>query len=184
MPSVPDTGAPSEPPFFHAILRPEGVMGATSFALLSAAILSAALAFGALLLVRGLPIAALFLAADVTLVLGLLYLCRQRRSWTEELRADRAGVAMHRYDHAGRCRESAALPLMALTLEREVDPDYGLRRLRLVSRGRSVELGRDLAPSERAGLADRFEAALRNAACPPRARVVTLPGFQHAEPAA
>lgn len=181
MPSVPSTGAPPEPPFFHDVLRPTGVMSAACFALLAAAIVSAALAFGALLIARGFTIAALFLAAEVMLLLTLLHVCRIRRCWSEEVRADRAGIAVHRYDHAGRHREGALLPLMNVTLERLEDPDYGLRRLRMISRGRAVELGRDLAPRERAGFADRLEDALRRAACPPHPRILTLPALVAAE---
>lgn len=183
MPSVPTIGAPSEPPFFHDILRPSSMMSSTGFALLAAAIISAALAFGALLLARGFALATLFLAAEVVLLLSLLHICRIRRCWSEEVRADRAGIAVHRYDHAGRHREGNLLPLMNVTLERLEDPDYGLRRLRLISRGRAIEVARDLAPCERTGFAERFEDALQRAACPPRAMTLTVPALVATEAA-
>ena len=177
MPSVPSIGAPPEPPIFHDVLRPSGVMSAACFTLLAAVILSAGLAFGALLLARGFAIASLFLAAEVILLLTMLHVCRLRRCWSEVVRADSAGITVNRYDHAGRHREGTILPLMNLTLERLEDPEYGLRRLRMISRGRAVELARDLAPNERAGFANRFEDALRRACCPPRAQRLSLPAL-------
>ena len=48
-------------------------------------------------------------------------------------------------------------------LEREIDEDYGLLKLSLVSRGRSVPVADALSPDERAGFADALGAALAQA---------------------
>jgi uncharacterized membrane protein len=168
------------PPIFHAVLRPEGVMSGACFAILAAVIGAAAIAFAALLLANGFRLPVLFLAAEVAFLLTLLHVCRLRRLWSEEVRADRAGVTVLRFDHAGRKRDGVLFPLLSLTLERVDDPDFGLRQLRLLSRGRAVELARDLAPRERAAFARRLEAAMREARCPPCRRDVTLPGTKQA----
>lgn len=181
MSSILRTGEQPEPPIFHAVLRPEGVMSGGCFAGLAGIITAAACAFAALLLANGFRLPVLFLAAEVVLLLSLLQVSRLRRRWTEEVCADRDGVAVHRYDHAGRPRSRDIMPLMNLTLERVEDPDYGLRHLRLISRGHAVELARDLAPSERAAFARRLEVAMQEARCPPRRRDVALPALLAAE---
>lgn len=102
-----------------------------------------------------------FLGVEVALVLGLVALHRRHsRARVERVMLAHGKLVIHRNDGRGG-RESAELDAYwtRLTLE---EPPAGGAVLLASARGRSVEIGRFLAPAEKRDLADALGAALRN----------------------
>ena len=61
--------------------------------------------------------------------------------------------------HRGETSEWRLNPLWT-KLDRDMDEEYGLQRLVLVSRGQRILIARELSPGEREHLADEFGRAL------------------------
>jgi len=108
-----------------------------------------------------------FLGLDVL----LLYLAfranfRAARAY-ELLRLTSLELLFARVSARGEKREWRFNPLW-VRLERVEDEEFGTRRLALVSRGRSIEIGGFLGPDQKAELAKAFSAALALARRGPR----------------
>ncbi len=176
MTATPDT-LPADPAaeiIFEARLRQQGSLHRRHSAAI-AVTFAAATAAAALALLRGglWPVAVYLVVSALGLSLALRR-CRQSQTSVEHVRVDRGGVTVTR-DRARRPLLIGRLPLYGLTVERDIDPDFGLRACRLSVRGRSIEVARDLAPCQRSAFADGFEAALTAAHCRPLRRSRNLP---------
>lgn len=166
-PEEPD-GPEPEHPIFETRLRPHRSLSARAFPTLTAVFLVLTFLLIVLSIVRGgWPIIP-FLLGNLVLLVSALHVNHRGRLRSEHVLVDRWGVSITGRDHRQRPIYRHHLPLYGLTIERDVDPDYGLRRVRLSLRGRGVEVARDVAPDQRAAFADAFEQALREARCPPR----------------
>lgn len=106
-----------------------------------------------------------FLIGTALLLCFALHAKRPERHGHQHIRVDGNGVTIT----TGRARRPLVirrLPLYGLTLERDIDPDFGLRAVRLSLRGNAIEIAGELAPCERAAFADSLETALAGAHCP------------------
>jgi uncharacterized membrane protein len=106
-----------------------------------------------------------FMGAEVALVLGLVALHRRATARMEEtVQLTPATLRVRRRDGAGRPDVAELEPYWARLLVEEREGTAPL--LRLVSRGRSVEVGRYLSEPERRDFARALEAALAAYRCP------------------
>jgi len=101
-----------------------------------------------------------FVVGDATFLGIAMKVCVADRAASEHINVDRHGGCIATFDRRPRKVKEDHFPLYGLTLERVIDPDFGLESLYLSLRGRGVEVARGLAPQQRAEFADRFEAAL------------------------
>lgn len=172
-----DPSAPlpsAEAAIYHAELRQSGSLSTGVSRVIIYAAPAVALLASAGLLSLGLWPVALYLTLASCCVSLAFRLSQRRQKRVEHVLIDRSGVTIS-VGQASSVRVIGRFPLYGLTLERDIDPDFGLRAFRLSLRGRAVEVARDLAPSEKSLFADRLEAALTEANCPPWRRNRILP---------
>lgn len=148
-----------ERPVFAAVIRPHRSLGPEGFRILMivcgllaglAAIRVAALGFW--------PVSGFFLFD----ILGLYIAFRisyWRANSVEELVLTPIELMFRRVSHRGETSEWRLNPLWT-RLDRDMDEEYGLQRLVLVSRGQRILIARELSPGERAHLADELGRAL------------------------
>ena len=101
-----------------------------------------------------------FVGLEVPAVLGLIWMHRRRsaRAW-ERVQLSGGRLRIARLDARGRRREAELEPYWT-RVEEEPRPGQ-VSTLRLVCRGRSIEVGTFLSETERHDLADTMRAALR-----------------------
>lgn len=98
----------------------------------------------------GLDVVALYIAFRVNFRHGLSF---------EEVELTPIELLVRRVTHRGAAREWRFNPLWT-RLDREMDDEFGLQKLELVSRGEHLVIARDLSPSERESLAEELGRAL------------------------
>jgi uncharacterized membrane protein len=152
---------PRDPILFEAVSAPPAGLSARGMRWLCAlAAVAAAVPAVLFALLGAWPVLG-FLGVEVALVLGLVALHRrQNRAKVERLMLSHGKLVIHRNDGRGG-REGAELDAdwTRLTLE---EPPAGGAVLLASARGRSVEIGRFLAPAEKRDLAVALDAALRS----------------------
>jgi uncharacterized membrane protein len=150
--------APAEPILFQAVCTPPRSLTPRGFRVFAVLLGGFSLALGMLFLAMGAWLVLPFLGAEVAFALALVALharASARRSELLLLVPGRLTVA--RTDGRGRREEIVLDPYWARLTHREDPGNAGT--LLLESRGRSVEIGRDLAAEDKASL----HAALRDA---------------------
>jgi uncharacterized membrane protein len=150
--------APADPILFQAVCTPPRSLTPRAFRVFAALLGAAAVALGGLFLAMGAWLVLPFLGAEVAFALVMVALHARgaaRRSELLLLVPGRLTVA--RTDARGRREEIVLDPYWARLTYREDPGNAGT--LLLESRGRSVEIGRDLAAEDKASL----HAALRDA---------------------
>jgi uncharacterized membrane protein len=156
-----------EAPLFDARLRPHRSLGPNGFrALMLGCCIVSTLYSLPFYLMGAWPVVG-FLGLDVL----LLYLAfranfRAARAY-ELLRLTTLELLFARVSARGERREWRFNPVW-VRLERVEDEEFGTRRLALVSRGRSIEIGGFLGPDQKTELAKAFSAALALARRGPR----------------
>jgi uncharacterized membrane protein len=152
---------PSDPILFEAVSTPPAALSARGMRWLCAlAAVAAAVPAVLFTLLGAWPVLG-FLGVEVGLVLGLVALHRrQNRAKVERVMLAHGKLVIDRNDGRGG-QERAELDAYwtQLTLE---EPAGGGAVLLASARGRSVEIGRFLAPAEKRDLADALDAALRS----------------------
>jgi len=157
--------APAEPVLFQAVCTPPRSLTQRGFGVFAVllGVLSAVL--GVVFLVMGAWPVLPFLGAEVAFALGMILLHVRgaaRRSELLLLVPGRLSVA--RTDARGRREEIVLDPYWARLTHREVPGHAGT--LLLESRGRVVEIGRDLAAEDKASLHQALQGALVRARRP------------------
>jgi uncharacterized membrane protein len=148
-----------EQPVFAAVIRPHRSLGRDGFRILMTLCCLATLAASVPFLVLGLwPVAGIFGLDLLALFLAFHLNFRQGRSF-EEVELTSIELLVRRVTHRGQAREWRFNPLWT-RLDREIDSEFGLQRLALVSRGESLVIARDLSPPERESLAEALGRAL------------------------
>jgi uncharacterized membrane protein len=162
-------------PSFDATIEPHCALNNSEYAFLVAAFV--ALALGGALFANASGVAPIgwFCGGYGLLTAGLLVSWRGALNRSERVTVGDGHVTITRQSR-GRQVFKASLPLIALRLQREDDPDFGCQSVTLIANGRSVMIGRDLSPPERAALAKAFTAAIGGVVPPSRMRtIVALP---------
>jgi uncharacterized membrane protein len=159
---TPDNDPLSDQPLFSATITPHRSLGRSGF-------LAVMIAVGGLSFVAGLVFLALgawpvlgFLGLDVLLVFLAFRANYRSAAAYEQVLVTASELRVRKVGHRGETSEITLNPLWA-RLERETDPDYGLLRIFLVSRGRRLPVADFLTPREKEGFAQALLAALGEA---------------------
>lgn len=151
-----------DPTLFSATITPHRSLGRRGF-------LAVMIAVGGLSFAAGLAFLALgawpvlgFLGLDVLLVFLAFRANYRAAAAYEQVRVTASELTVRKVGPRGEIAEWTLNPLWA-RLERETDPDYGVTRIVLVSRGQRLPVADFLAPPERESFAKALLAALGEA---------------------
>lgn len=149
-----------EPPtLFSAMLTPHRSLNRAGFLILMAFLSLVSFAAGiAFLIIGAWPVFGFF-GLDVLAVYFAFRTNFARAAAREEISVTPTELRVRRTSHHGSVSEWSFNPLW-VTLDRQVHEEYGVERLALVSRGRSLTIASFLGPDEKASFAKALTAAL------------------------
>lgn len=152
----------NEPTLFSAILTPHRSLGGRGVRAVMLAVTGLSVAAGALFLLMGAwPVSGFFGLDVVLLGWALQASCRTARAF-EEVLVTPSALKVRKVSHRGQAAEWTLNPRW-VKLDCEVDEEYGLRRLALVSHGRRLPIATFLPPQEKESFAAALAAALGEA---------------------
>ena len=103
-----------------------------------------------------------FFGLDVLVIYWAFRINFRSADATEDIVMTPSELRVRRVSHRGHLIEWSFNPLW-VQLEQTGDPEFGIERLYLVSRGRRVSIGHFLGPDEKASFAKALLAALQTA---------------------
>lgn len=167
----PDNDPVSDTPVFSAIMRPHRSLDRRGFVVLMVAISGVSFVAGMVFLIAGAwPVTGMF-----GLDLALIYLAfranyRAARAY-EEILVTPSELVFRKVSAKGAVVEWRCNPLW-VRLDREVDEDFGVQSLHLVSRGQRRAIAGFLGPDEKESFGKALQAALAAARRGPDRTVV------------
>ena len=154
----PDT----EPELFSALLTPHRSLNRTGFLVVMAFVTFVSFAAGlAFLLMGAWPVFAVF-GLDALAIYWAFRVNFRRARAREEILVTPSELRVRRISHRGHVVEFVLNPLW-VRLDQISHAEYGIEKLYLTSRGRSVSIGSFLGPDEKASFAKALNAALQAA---------------------
>jgi uncharacterized membrane protein len=152
-----------QPELFSALLTPHRSLNRTGFLVLMGFICMVSFAAGMVFLMMGAwPVVGIF-GLDVLAIWWAFRInFRSARGAREEIRVTPSELRLRRVSHRGQVAEWVLNPLW-VRLDQTGDPEFGIERLYLVSRGRRVSVGHFLGPDEKASFAKALLGALQAA---------------------
>jgi uncharacterized membrane protein len=159
---TPDNGLASEPTLFSAILTPHRSLPAAGFLAVMLALGGISFASGIMFLLLGAWPVIGFLGLDVALVYWAFRSNYRAASAYEEVTVTASELKLRKVSHRGEVAEWSLNPLW-VKLDREVDEEFGIAQLFLVSRGRRLPVAGFLAPNEKESFAAALGAAIGEA---------------------
>ncbi|MDC7786251.1 DUF2244 domain-containing protein [Rhodoplanes sp. TEM] len=172
----------SEPPLFSAVVTPHRSLDRAGVRTVILLLAAASGALGLVFVAAGAWPVTGFLGLDVALVYWAFRINRRRAVACEHVLVTPSVLAVRRVDHTGAIAEWTLNPVW-VRLDREVDPDFGLMRIALVSHGRRLVVGAWLSPAERESFAAALAAALGEARRGPTRTPAASPGNRVDPPA-
>jgi uncharacterized membrane protein len=160
----PDSGQLRDPdqPLFRARITPHRSLGENGFRLVMTLVCIATVISSIPFMVAGAwPVAGFFGLDLVALYIAFRVNFRDARGF-EEVMVTPLMVQLAKVTPKGE-RSEWRFDTLWTKLEREDDEDFGLMKLRVVSRGQSVPVAQALSPMERASFAEALQGALRAA---------------------
>lgn len=151
-----------EPTIFSAEITPHRSLSGAGFLAAMLVFTAASLALVVMFLTAGAWPVAGFLGLDVALVYFAFKVNFRRAEAQEFVRVTPSTLSVRRISHKGEVAEYTLNPLW-VRLHRDTDPEYGMRRLVLVSRGKHLTIAEDLSPLEREAFANALAAAIGEA---------------------
>ncbi|MFF9550787.1 DUF2244 domain-containing protein [Methylobacterium fujisawaense] len=164
--------APEEPPPFRVVVTPYRALSVPQYLALAGLSLTLAMTIQIPLARAGAWPCLLFGFGEIGLLLGAIWLHRRSQDRTETITLTGGSLQVVRCVR-GRVLDSRRLPVFGSHVVWVDDPDYGCQVIAIQSRGRRIEIARDLSPDERPSLADALTAALGEAGGSPRLHVET-----------
>jgi uncharacterized membrane protein len=149
----------NEPTIFSAEITPHRSLNGVGFLAAMLVFTAASLALVVIFLTAGAWPVAGFLGLDVALVYFAFKVNFRRAAAQEFVRVTPSTLSVRRISHKGEVTEFTLNPLW-VRIHRDVDPDYGMRRLILASRGKYLTIAEDLSPAERESFANALAAAI------------------------
>jgi uncharacterized membrane protein len=150
----------AEPTLFSALLVPHRSLTRKSFIVLMAFVSVASFAAGMVFLVMGAwPVMAFFGLDALAIYWAFRINFRDARAF-EEISMTSSELRVRRVNHRGDAMEWVFNPRW-VRLDQTVHEEFGVERLYLVSRGRSVAIARCLGPDEKASFAKALVSALQ-----------------------
>jgi len=154
--------APFDEPLFSAVITPHRSLGRDSTRLvLTLCCLATVVSSIPFLLLGAWPVAFFFAIDLIAIFIAFRVNFRAARS-VEEIILTPIDLLLRQISHRGVRSERRFNPLWT-KLDREVDDEFGLQTLTLVSRGERVVIARELSPGERESFAEAFGKALAQA---------------------
>jgi uncharacterized membrane protein len=153
---------PETQPLFSALLTPHRSLNRAGFVAVMAFIGFVSFAAGiAFLLMGAWPVFGFF-GLDVLAIWWAFRINFRRARASEEILVTPSELRVRRVSHRGHVVEFVLNPLW-VRLDQIADEEYGIEKLYLVSRGRSLAIGSFLGPDEKASFARALRAALEAA---------------------
>jgi uncharacterized membrane protein len=162
MSRMPHDNEPDEPTLFSAIITPHRSLGSTGFLLLMLLIGGVSFAAGTLFFVLGAWPVVGFFGLDVLLIYWAFRVNYRAAAAYEQVTVTPSELRVRRVTHRGQVSEWTLNPLWS-QLDRETNPEFGIQRLFLVSRGRKLAIAGFLGAHEKESFADALAAALGEA---------------------
>jgi uncharacterized membrane protein len=151
--------ASREPALFAARLTPHRSLSRAGFVLVMTVLGTISFAAGTVFLLIGAWPVFGFFGLDVLLVYWAFRANYRAAAAYEEVVVTPSELRVRKVSHRGQMSEWALNPLWA-KLEYEIDEEFGLQRLYLVSRGRKLPVASFLPPQEKASFAAALAAAI------------------------
>jgi len=152
----------SEAPLFSATITPHRSLGRKGFIAVMCAIGGVSFIAGVVFLIAGAWPVFGFFGLDVLVIYWAFRVNFRSADATEDIVLTPSELRVRRVSHRGHVMEWTLNPLW-VQLEQTGDPEFGIERLYLVSRGRRVPIGYFLGPDEKASFSKALLAALQTA---------------------
>ena len=157
-----DDALPPEPELFSALLVPHRSLSRKAFVVLMAIISVLNFTAGMIFLFKGAWPVLVFFVLDVLAIYWAFRINFRDAKATEEISVTPSELRIRRTDHRGTATEWVFNPLW-VRLEQKVHAEFGIERLSLVSRGRSLAIAQFLGPDEKSSFASALASALQAA---------------------
>lgn len=156
---------------FRAVITPGQSLDQQAHRFLLMFILGLSALFHAIYIALGLWIVAAFLFMTTAGLVAMLLHFQKGQHRHECVTVENGTIRLVQYRRGALVSETCFSQL-ALSIECERDPDYGLQHIRLRQRDVSVETGRDLSPSERAEYFQELRLAMVKHGLRPRVHTI------------
>jgi uncharacterized membrane protein len=151
-----------QPTLFSARVTPHRSLNRTGFTVLMASIGFVSFVAGVAFCLMGAWPVLGFFGLDVLVIYWAFRVNFRSASATEDIVMTPSELRVRRVSHRGHVMEWTLNPLW-VQLEKKGDPEFGIERLYLVSRGRRLSIGYFLGPEEKESLSKALLAALQTA---------------------
>jgi uncharacterized membrane protein len=151
-----------QPELFSALLTPHRSLDRTGFLVLMGFVCAVSFVAGMVFLMLGAWPVLGFFGLDALAIWWAFRTNNRTARASEEITVTPSELRVRRTSHRGHVVEWVLNPLW-VRLDRTEDPEFGIERLYLVSRGRRVSIGSFLGPDEKASFAKALLAALNAA---------------------
>jgi uncharacterized membrane protein len=151
-----------EPEIFSALLTPHRSLNRSGFLVLMGLLSVVSFGTGVVFLMLGAWPVFGFFGLDVLAIYWAFKINFRNAKAREEISVTPSELRLRRVNHRGRTREWVLNPLW-VQLEKVEHEEFGIEKLYLVSRGRSLSVGSFLGPAETASFAKALRAALQDA---------------------
>ena len=151
-----------QPTLFSARVTPHRSLNRTGFLVLMTFIGAVSFIAGIAFWMMGAWPVVGFFGLDALVIYWAFRINFRSADATEDIVLTPSELRVRRVSHRGRLVEWSFNPLW-VQLEQTGDPEFGIERLYLVSRGRRVSIGHCLGPDEKASFAKALLAALQTA---------------------
>jgi uncharacterized membrane protein len=153
-----------DPQIFSALLTPHRSLNRTGFLAVMLFLSVVSYATGHAFLLKGAWPVLGFFGLDVLVIWWAFRVNFRTAQAREEITVTTSELRIRRVSHRGQVAEWTFNPLW-VRLDMEVDEDFGIEHLYLISRGRQIQIARFLGPDEKAsfykGLVEALNAAKR-----------------------
>ena len=151
-----------QPELFSALLTPHRSLNRTGFVVLMVFLSVVSFVTGLAFLFMGAWPVFGFFGLDILVIYWAFRINFRSADATEDIVVTPSELRVRRVSHHGHLIEWSFNPLW-VQLEQTGDPEFGIERLYLVSRGRRVSIAHVLGPDEKASFAKALLAALQTA---------------------
>ena len=152
----------AEPKLLSALLTPHRSLNRTGFVVLMTFVGAVSFVAGIAFWMMGAWPVLGFFGLDVLVIYWAFRINFRTANATEDIVMTPTELRVRRVSHRGQVMEWTLNPLW-VQLEQTGDPEFGIERLYLVSRGRRVSVGYFLGPDEKASFYKALLAALQTA---------------------
>jgi uncharacterized membrane protein len=152
----------AQPELFSALLTPHRSLNSTGFLVLMGFLSVVSFGAGVAFLLMGAWPVFGFFGVDVLAIYWAFRINFRHAKAIEEISVTPSELRVRRVSHRGHVAEWVLNPLW-VQLDKETDPEFGIERLYLVSRGRRLSIASFLGPDEKASFAKALTAALQAA---------------------